>query len=69
MSTNKMEGLCAYCGCPLIDELDVNHSRCHDEQTDTDCCAPACAEGIRRFMAGERAQTVEDARHAILRNA
>lgn len=68
MSTNRDPGLCAYCGCPLTDELDVNHSRVHDEETDTDCCCPACAEGIRRFMAGERAQTVEDARRAILEN-
>lgn len=55
MSQNRVEGLCAYCGCPLTDELDVNHSIVHDEATDTDCCCPACATGIRRYVAGKRA--------------
>ena len=62
---NRDPDLCAYCGCPLTNELDVNHSRMHDDQTDTDVCCPACAEGMRRFIAGQNAQTEEHIIDAI----
>ena len=50
----------------MTPELDVNHSITYDDETDSWCCCPACAEGVRRFYASERIDA-EMARQAVER--